>query len=85
MSRAFLYRVAVLLIACLVLCGCLRPDPVVVIAVRPDGVTCDPCSGYVPFTVQYDATGSFSASGIASYRWNFGDGVLSDTPTGEHT
>jgi len=49
--------------------------PTAVIIVAPAS------SGYAPFTVAFDASGSFDiGSGIVSYGWDFGDG---NTGTGE--
>ena len=49
--------------------------PSAVIIVAPSS------SGYAPFVVAFDASGSFDVgSGIASYAWDFGDG---NTGTGE--
>jgi Zn-dependent metalloprotease len=45
----------------------------------------EPASGEAPLTVTVDASGSTDAEGIASYRWDFGDGTEADGVTASHT
>lgn len=45
-----------------------------------------PTTGSCPITVSFDGLGSFDSDGsIASYSWNFGDGVTTTEPQIQHT
>jgi PKD repeat protein len=52
----------------------------------PDAVIiAEPTSGNPPLTVAFDASGSTDDRGIASYKWDFGDGTTSTAIATTHT
>ena len=54
--------------------------PTAVIIITPSSI------GYAPFTVAFDASGSFDVgSGIANINWDFGDGTTGTEITENHT
>jgi large repetitive protein len=60
--------------------GCVETvNPVAVIQATP-------LRGYPPLDVSFDASASQGVnSGIASYRWDFGDGSVESTPIASHS
>jgi PKD repeat protein len=48
-------------------------------------IIAEPTSGNPPLTVAFDASGSTDARGIASYKWDFGDGTTSTEIATTHT
>jgi peroxiredoxin len=76
-----LLGVAILGLAVLAVGGCLEFNKTPVAA-----FTRSPASGVAPLAVFFDATESLDPDGaIASYEWEFGDGVAADGVTATHT